>query len=107
MGRPVRLVHNTCPIVPTRDSVGQKINRSVSSADELDTFRNQLQIHPVVYDQFGRPSQRYVGRNAEVVVNPVTNRIVSVNQTSTSKAQRRDCQENGGTGWSDLRGARP
>lgn len=82
------LVHNTCPITPTRHSVNQKINRGVSTADELDAYRNPLQVRDVVYDELGRPSQRYVGRQAEVVLNPETGGIVSVNPTSTSKLQR-------------------
>ena len=32
-----------------------------------------------------RPSQRFIGQKAEVVINPETNQVVSVNPTSTKK----------------------
>lgn len=72
----------------TRHGVHQKVNRSVRTADELDAIRNPLETRPIRVDQLGRPSQRTVGRNAEVVRNPETGAIVSVNPTSTRKAER-------------------
>jgi len=75
-------------IAVTRHGVNQKINRGVRSADELDAIRNPLDVRPVRVDELGRPSQRVVGRKAEVVRNPDTGKIVSVNPTSTRKAER-------------------
>ena len=72
----------------SRHSVNQKIIRGVRSADELDALKNPLDIRPVKIDQFGRPSQRHIGRKAEVAVNPETGKVVSVNPTSTKKAER-------------------
>ena len=37
-------------------------------------------------DALGRVSQRYIGKEAEVVINPKSGKIVSVNPTSTKKA---------------------
>ena len=72
----------------TRHSVRQKINRQVRSADELDAIKNPLDVKPVKIDKLGRPSQRSIGRKAEVVRNPKTGNIVSVNPTSTKKVER-------------------
>jgi len=47
-----------------------------------------LKINNVVTDQLGRQSQRFIGRVGEVVVNPQTGKIISVNPTSSSKAAR-------------------
>ena len=43
---------------------------------------------PIKFDNLGRPSQRVVGQKAEVVRNPDNGKIVSVNPTSTKKAER-------------------
>jgi RHS repeat-associated protein len=72
----------------TRHSVQQKINREVRSADELDAIKNPLDVRPVKIDHLGRPSQRSIGRKAEVARNPETGDIVSVNPTSKRKAER-------------------
>ena len=66
----------------------QKIDREVRSIDELDALRNPIDVKPVRTDQLGRPSQRFIGRKAEVVINPETVKIISVNPTSTRKAER-------------------
>ena len=80
----------------TEHGVQQKINRGVRSADELDALKNPLQVKPVKVDSLGRPSQRSIGRKAEVVTNPETGKIISVNPTSTKKAERLLRQEGGG-----------
>jgi RHS repeat-associated protein len=72
----------------TKHSLNQKINRKVKTSDELDAIRNPLDKRPVKYDSQGRPSQRNVGEKAEVVINPETNKIVSVNPTSSKKSAR-------------------
>jgi transcriptional regulator of nitric oxide reductase len=72
----------------TRHGVDQKITRGVRTADELDAIKNPLQTRSVKVDDLGRPSQRVIGRKAEVVRNPETGEIISVNPTSTKKADR-------------------
>jgi len=54
----------------------------------LDAIKNPLKINDVVTDQFGRQSQRFIGETAEVVINPLTGKIVSINPTSSSKAAK-------------------
>jgi RHS repeat-associated protein len=72
----------------TIHSVHQKINRGVTTAAELDALKAPLKKKPIVIDHLGRPSQKHIGRKAEVAINPVTGNIVSVNPTSTKKAER-------------------
>ena len=47
-----------------------------------------LKIEPIKVDHIGRPSQRFIGEKAEVVLNPETQQIVFVNPTSTKKAEK-------------------
>lgn len=54
----------------------------------LDALKNPLKINNIATDALGRQSQRFIGRFGEVVVNPQTGKIISVNPTSTSKAAR-------------------
>lgn len=81
-------VSKKATISPSRHSIHQKINRSVKTSDEIDALKNPLDVRPVKYDNMGRPSQRYIGNKAEVAINPETNKIVSVNPTSSRKAAR-------------------
>ncbi len=72
----------------TRHGVDRKIEREVKSMDELNALKNPLKVGKVKHDAKGLPSQRYVGRGAEVVINPETGKIISVNPTSTEKLER-------------------
>ncbi len=73
---------------PTRHSVHQKINRNVSTKDELSALKKPLEVKPVKTDTLGRQSQRYIGEKSEVAINPLTGKIVSVNPTSTKKVNK-------------------
>lgn len=72
---------------------GHGVNRAIGDFERvglkpeaiLDALQNPLQINDVVIDNLGRPSQRFIGRLGEVVINPLTGQIISVNPTSTSK----------------------
>jgi hypothetical protein len=81
-------------LTPTRHSVERKINRSIKTSDEIIAIKKPLEIKPIKYDIQGRPSQRYIGEKAEVVINPETKRIISVNPTSTKKAERLKRKQN-------------
>ena len=61
---------------------------SVNPNAILDAVKNPLKINDIVTDSLGRNSQRFIGRAAEVVVNPDTGRIISLNPTSSNKAAR-------------------
>ncbi|WP_425637961.1 RHS repeat-associated core domain-containing protein [Algoriphagus yeomjeoni] len=76
--------------------IGHGVNRAIGSMGRagvkpsaiLDALKNPLKINNVVTDQLGRQSQRFIGQFGEVVVNPQTGRIISVNPTSSSKAAK-------------------
>jgi len=68
--------------------VHQAVTRRVKPAEILDALKKPLKVNKVVVDELGRPSQRYIGKKAEVAVNTETGKIVSVNPTSTKKARR-------------------
>ncbi len=72
----------------TEHGLDQKITRGVRSADVLDAYKKPLEVRPVKIDDLGRPSQRFIGSRAEVAINPETNKIVSVNPTSSAKVAR-------------------
>ena len=67
--------------------IGDGLKRSgVKPGSILDALKNPLKINDVVTDSLGRNSQRFIGKTAEVVINPDTGKIISVNPTSSSKA---------------------
>ena len=70
-------------------AIGNGSDRAgVSPQGILDALKNPLKIGDIKTDQLGRQSQRFIGQAGEVVVNPQTGRIISVNPTSTKKAER-------------------
>jgi hypothetical protein len=72
----------------TEHAVLRAIERGVKPSEIIDAIKSPLKIGEVVFDDLGRQSQRFVGRSAEVVINPKTGRIISVNPTSTKKAAK-------------------
>lgn len=70
-------------------AVGNNSDRAgVSPQGILDALKNPLKIGDIKTDQLGRASQRFIGDTGEVVVNPQTGKIISVNLTSSKKAAR-------------------
>lgn len=72
----------------TSHGVSRKIERGVKSSAELDALKNPLKVEKVKIDSKNRASQRYIGKEAEVVVNPDTKKIVSTNPTATNKKEK-------------------
>ena len=64
-------------IVRLIGSVSQR-RSGVNTFDMLDTICNPLRIDPVTYNSNGK-SQRFIGRNAVVTINPDTGSIIQVN----------------------------
>jgi len=81
---------------------GHGINRAIGDGAQrqgvsprgiLDALKDPLHIKPVKVDDLGRSSQRFVGQQGSVVVNPESGKIISVNPVSSKKAatqHRRD-----------------
>lgn len=75
-------------IIFTEHSLQRAIERGVTREAIFDAIESPLEVSPVKLDSRGRPSQRFIGKKAEVVLNPETGGIVSVNPTSTKKAEK-------------------
>lgn len=69
-------------------AIGDPSRLGVKPNAILDAIRNPIKVGNIVTDQLGRQSQRFVGRLGEVVINPQTGKIISVNPTSTLKVAR-------------------
>ena len=70
----------------TRHGLNRAIERGVKTDGILDAVKNPLKTGKVVTDKLGRQSQRFIGKQSEVVVNPENGKIISVNPTSSKKA---------------------
>ena len=64
------------------------VERGVTRESILDALASPLKVEEVKLDKLGRPSQRFIGQKAEVVINPETQQVVSVNPTSTKKFEK-------------------
>jgi len=67
-------------------AIGDFGRKGVNPKALLDAIKNPLVVKDAITDGLGRQSQRFIARLGEVVVNPSTGKIISVNPTSTSKA---------------------
>jgi hypothetical protein len=72
----------------TKHSIERAIERNISKETICEALVNPLKIEEIKIDNFGRPSQRYIGKGSEVVINPETKQVVSVNPTSSKKLER-------------------
>jgi hypothetical protein len=72
----------------TEHGMQRATQRGVSENAIFGALANPLKVKEIKIDHLGRPSQRFIGREAEVVINPSTNQIVSVNPTSTKKVDK-------------------
>jgi len=72
----------------SKHALQRAIERGVPREAIFDALQDPLKIDIIKIDNFGRPSQRFIGKKAEVAINPDTQQIVSVNPTSTKKIER-------------------
>lgn len=66
--------------------------RNVSVDDIKDALTNPLGIGEIKIDSLGRPSQRFIGENATVNINPETGTIATIWKTGkdTIKKYKKD-----------------
>ncbi|OAE92255.1 hypothetical protein [Flavobacterium psychrophilum] len=69
-------------------AIGDFSRKGVKSGAILDALKNPLVVKDAITDGLGRQSQRFIGKLSEVVVNPSTGKVISVNPTSSSKAAK-------------------
>ena len=64
----------------------QRANQRNFTQDNInDAIKNPLEATETKYDNQGRPSVKYIGINATVVLNPKTGLIITVYPTSTQR----------------------
>ncbi|MCD8031006.1 MAG: hypothetical protein LUF85_09360, partial [Bacteroides sp.] len=68
----------------TKHGLNRAIERGVRPDAIKDAIQNPLKVNPVRMDDKGA-SQRFIGRQAEVVINPQTGQVISINPASTKK----------------------
>lgn len=61
----------------SRHVVDRAISRGFSAESALDALQNPLKIGKIKIDKDGLPSQKFLGKNAEIVVNPENGNIIS------------------------------
>ena len=66
----------------------QARDRKVSAKAIIDAVRNPLYTESVTIDKKGRPSQRFIGKNATVNVNPSSGVISTVWRTGTKTRKK-------------------
>ncbi len=77
------LEYNIDEIEKTEHAEKRREERDVSDDDVFDALNEPLYIEDLKIDKKGRPSQKYVGKNATVVINPDTNKEITSWRTSS------------------------
>ena len=72
----------------TKHGINTAINRGVSPSAIQNALNNPLKVTPVIIDRLGRPSYKQIGSQATVSINPLTQKIIQVNPTSTKLANK-------------------
>lgn len=55
--------------------------RKVETQTIIDALKNPLEIKEIKYDEYGRPSQKFIGKDTSVVINPSTGNIATTHKT--------------------------
>lgn len=61
----------------SRHAVDRAVSRGFDMEGALDALQNPIKIGTIKIDNHGMPSQRFRGKNAEIVVNPENGNIIS------------------------------
>lgn len=61
----------------SRHAVDRAVSRGVDMEGALDALQNPIKIGTIKIDDNGSPSQKFRGKNAEIVVNPENGNIIS------------------------------
>ena len=61
--------------------VDRAVERKVETQTIIDALKNPLEIKEVKYDEYGRPSQKFIGKDTSVVINPSTGNIATTHKT--------------------------
>ena len=73
----------------TKHGINTAIDRGVSPSAILNALKNPLKVTPVKIDPTtGLPSFKQIGSKATVSINPLTQKVIQVNPTSTRLANK-------------------
>ncbi|HEP4391776.1 TPA: phage minor capsid protein [Streptococcus pyogenes] len=61
--------------------VDRAVERKVETQTIIDALKNPLEIKEIKYDEHGRPSQKFIGKDTSVVINPSTGNIATTHKT--------------------------
>lgn len=61
--------------------VDRAVERKVETQTIIDALKNPLEIKEVKFDEYGRPSQKFIGKDTSVVINPSTGNIATTHKT--------------------------
>ena len=75
--------YNIDEIEKTEHAEKRREERNVSDDDVSDALNEPLYVGDLEIDKNGRPSRKYVGKNATVVINPDTNKEITSWRTSS------------------------
>ena len=80
---------NRVTIRSVSDHVKQRMaGRSVTADSIRDAIERPLQVNPVKYDEYGRPSFTVVGRTATLAINPETGVVTTCYPTHTKTREK-------------------
>lgn len=61
--------------------VDRAVERKVETQTIIDALKNPLEIKEIKYDEYGRPSQKFIGKDTSVVINSSTGNIATTHKT--------------------------
>lgn len=61
--------------------VDRAVERKVETQTIIDALKNPLEIKEIKYDEHGRPSQKFIGKDTSVVINPSTGNVATTHKT--------------------------
>lgn len=74
-------------------TIERENQRNVSRTDIVNALKNPLDIWDVMIDDNGRKSQRFIGENATVNINPDTGNVITVWKTGSSTKRKYEKRE--------------
>ena len=61
----------------TKHAIDRAVSRSFDTESALDALQNPVKVGKIVIDDKGQSSQKFLGKSAEIVINPETGNIIS------------------------------
>lgn len=83
------LVHNCeSSFKLSKHLIERAAKREITLESIYDALNNPLKISEIVYDELGRASQKLIGKEVTVVINPNTKNVITVYRTSSKRLKK-------------------